>query len=186
MGGHTQKEERKQSAQKKGLKKQKKSFQKGRKLRGEGKGSKEGQQKGQKGRSDASGWQRWSGRPSRRSRYTQRQRLVGVRGRCPVSTQHDSEVHGRGVRGTEGRSLECKHREMSLPLAIPEPALVVDGRRGRRGLRAKGEAHQAGNLQAACDGDGTRAITTCNRGWVRRWRVAPGEHHRRPAGKLSG
>ena len=77
-------------------------------------------------------------------------------------------------------------RDRVLPLAIPKPALVVDGRRGRSGLRAKGEAHQAGNLQAACDGDGPRAITTCNRGRVRRWRVAPGEHHRRPAGKLSG
>ena len=48
--------------------------------------------------------------------------------------------------------------ERSLPLAIPEPALVVDGRRGRSGLRAKGEAHQAGNLQAACDGDGPLAV----------------------------
>ena len=57
--------------------------------------------------------------------------LVGVRVRCPESTQRDSEVHGRGVRGTEGRSLGHKHRERSLPLAIPEPALVVDGRRGR-------------------------------------------------------
>jgi len=53
---------------------------------------------------------------------------------------------------------------------------------------AKGEAHQAGNLQAACIWRRAvgRAITTCNRGRVRRWRVAPGEHHRRPAGKLSG
>ena len=84
--------------------------------------------------------------------------LVGVRVRCPESTQRDSEVHGRGVRGTEGRSLGRKHRERSLPLAIPKPALVVDGRRGRSGLRAKGEAHQAGNLQAACDGDGPLAV----------------------------
>ena len=123
--------------------------------------------------SDASGWQRWSGRPSRRSRYTQRQRLVGVRGRCPESTQHDSEVHGRGVRGTEGRSLGRKHRERSLPLAIPEPARVADGRLGRSVPMAKGEAHQAGNLQAACIWRRAvgRAITTCNRGRVRRWRV---------------
>ena len=42
--------------------------------------------------------------------------LVGVRVRCPESTQRDSEVHGRGVRGTEGRSLGRKHRERSLPL----------------------------------------------------------------------
>ena len=39
---------------------------------------------------------------------------------------------------------------------------------------AKGEAHQAGNLQAACDGDGTRAITTCKR--VKRPALRPQAH----------
>ena len=173
----------------KGLKKQIKSFQKGAQVTAyaaKEKGSNQGQQKGQKGRGHASGWQRWSGRPSRRSRYTQRQGWSA----CGFAVQSPPNATQRCMaeasEAPKAEAWDVSTGERSLPLAIPEPALVVDGRRGRRGLRAKGEAHQAGNLQATCDGDGTRAITTCDRGRVRRWRVAPGEHHRRPAGKLSG
>ena len=121
---------------KKGLKKQNKSFQKGRKLRGEGKGSKEGQQKGQKGRGHASGWQRRSGRPSRRSRYAQRQRRVGVRGRCPVSSQCDSEVHRRGVQGTEGGSGRKHKRKVT---AACNPGTGTRRRREARQERCDGE-----------------------------------------------
>ena len=173
--------------EKKGLKKQNKSFQKGRKLRGEGKGSKEGQQKGQKGRGHASGWQRRSGRPSRRSRYAQRQRRVGVRGRCPVSSQCDSEVHRRGVQGTEGGSGRKHKRKVT---AACNPGTGTRRRREARQERCDGERRSTPGGQppgrVRWRRAVGRAITTCNRGRVRRWRVAPGEHHRRPAGKLSG
>ena len=63
--------------------------------------------------------------------------MVGVRVRCPESTQRDSEVHGRGVRGTEGRSLGRKHRRKVT--AACNPGTGTRRRREARQERSDGE-----------------------------------------------
>ena len=91
-----------------------------------------------------------------------------------------SRVHPTRLRGAwpsaeaseapKAEAWDVSTGERSLPLAIPEPARVADGRLGRSVPMAKGEAHQAGNLQAACIWRRAvgRAITTCRTGRVRR------------------
>ena len=79
----------------------------------------------------------------------------GVAVLCPPNaTQRCTAEASKALKAEAGAST----RERSLPLAIPEPARVADGRLGRSVAMAKGEAHQAGNLQAACDGDGPLAV----------------------------
>ena len=62
--------------------------------------------------------------------------LVGVRVRCPVSSQCDSEVHHRGVQGTEGGSGRKHKRKVT---AACNPGTGTRRRREARQERSDGE-----------------------------------------------
>ena len=94
--------------------------------------------------------------------------MCGFAVQCPPNATERSTAEASEALKAEAWDVSTGER--SLPLAIPEPARVADGRLGRSVPMAKGEAHQAGNLQAACIWRRAvgRAITTCRTGRVRR------------------